>query len=126
MKCSPVTAHWLFKATLSELKHYAALVKEGKSLDEGLRFASFVLNSGLGKLLDEHPADFPLPCDGRLIFKQAENLRKAIWLRWETRDNAPHVETSDLESIREDIRTLKIALGVEKPVLRVVKGGKRG
>jgi hypothetical protein len=113
----------LARDTIRELDHYASLVKEGTSLDEGLRFASFVLNSGLAKLLDEYPSDGPLPVNPRLIRIKAGNLQKAVWRRYEKRDTRPHVEKSDLETLRDDIAALKSHLGIENPPLRVIKGG---
>lgn len=114
----------LCSATNAKLDALAALVKEGKSLDEANDFARFVLNSRLADLLDEHSSKGSLPCSGKLIRRKASKLREACCGRWAGRDAKPHVETSDLVEIRAELASLRAQLFPQAvPVLKVLPGG---
>lgn len=116
----------LFNSTVNKLDSYATLVREAKSLNESASFARYVLNSRLCDLLDQHPGNHHLPCDGGIVRKKAEKLLLAVQRRWETRDMKPHVEQSELEQIRAEMVELrKLVSGSSEPSLRVIEGGSK-
>jgi hypothetical protein len=93
------------------LNGYLLLVREGKSLDEALKFSQFVLWSGVVPLCKNYASDSPFPSDGLRLQKKAERLQVNV-RKWYLREQlVPYVEVSEMENISRklDLILLKVS-----------------
>jgi hypothetical protein len=69
---------WLYRETLCELDRYQVCANEGRSLDEAVSFARYVLWSGLDKVLSPYDCKGAYPVDSSHLRWKAEELQRTV------------------------------------------------
>src|SRR5450759_2817873 len=92
-----------WKETANKLDSFRARVQEGKDLEAAREFCAYVIWSGMLRMFDAYPQEFPLKVDGAFLRFKAEDLQREIQERWRSGKNAPSIQFSEVQSINHKL-----------------------
>jgi len=132
-----VNVYKIYNETMNQLSWLDGHVREGKELEQALRFCRYVIWSGIIELCNYHATVEPgLKISGANLHTRAKQLQMDVQDRFRTNNLAPAIEMTELEKLNRKLdliagRISQISppkndtaeLGSTSPELHVIQGG---
>lgn len=103
MAADPATYHWFWMEAINRLESLRQRVLQGQDYQAALEFSTFVINSGMHKILLEHDSDGMLKVDSAFLAWKAEDLRGMVWDAYRSGKVAPGANQDALRAIAEKL-----------------------